>query len=71
MSNPFGPDCPHLQWGQGDQYATFAASTQTEYDTQVAARQLSAGNQDLEFDGDPHLCEGLGEHFYVVKLKSV
>lgn len=71
MTNPFGPACPDLQWHQGDQYATFEAASQTEYDAQVAARQLSAGNQDLEFDGDPHLCETLGEHLYVVKLKSV
>lgn len=62
----------HIDWQDGDQYATFIAVDQAAYDAAVAARIESAANQGLELDGDPHNCPAVGDpDMYVVRLVPV
>jgi len=70
---PPGPEgCTgHVTWHDGDQYCTFIASDQATYDAQLAARVTSAAAQDLELDGDPHSCPGVGTDMYVARLVPV
>lgn len=59
--------CPHIQWSEDSQYATFRASTKTQYSRERADREVEVIDHDLFFDGEPHLC---ADDLYVVALKT-